>query len=178
MQLTAVPLSLQARHAGCTHLTASPEAATDCASGREPHPSARLRRRAISFRLTRAGETVCLARLSLVQAVGRCRITLELSRQRDARAMLASQRRQISLDALRPDTTDGQCTPPTHATQAQGCSERGAVVGRLQRLVRQHFPDADLTAPVFQLLRSPSSLQSLCDARSCSWSLRGRSFQS
>src|SRR3972149_5799620 len=42
-----------------------------------------------------------------------------------------------SLYHRRPDTTTGQWTPPTDATQAQRYLERGAVGGRRQRVVGQ-----------------------------------------
>src|SRR3972149_5693439 len=44
--------------------------------------------------------------------------TTELSRRRDARDMLAGQRRQTSPNDGGPDATDGKCTSPKDATQA------------------------------------------------------------
>ena len=56
-------------------------------------------------------------------------------RRRDAPGTLAGEARLKSQNHDRQNPTDGKCTPPRDATQAQGTSERGRVAGRLHARV-------------------------------------------
>ena len=80
-------------------------------------------------------EQECVLKAFIDKQVPGARLTPELSRRRDARDHFTGKARLKSPNDGRPDTTDGKYALPRDARQAPDTSERGAVVGRLQRLV-------------------------------------------